>query len=384
MNLTTLSHARPLMLMAAVMCGLGASARADVNSYSVRRTISYSQTSNNAPVSPDFWNLIAFVTCTVPGEMLSATISRSTPGIDIHSMSSALPTFRQYNSPLYSNYASFIAGFPATTYTITVNRGGGPETGSVFLPADRYCTDIPALSGDTFDRVQSYLPSTDFHGTVNGFALAPGTNLGWTYIAVVPDGGPGVIWYAVLAPGETAFQIPAGTLTPSTGYSMGITYLNSTLLEHAGFAMAATSGAEYHRDTSVLFTTRAVGCDLAVTTHPASQEHIVGQSAMLGAAATGLGTLNYQWRKDGIALVDGPTFVGSTLAGATGPGLTITNMHLSDQGEYVCSITDDCGAVITNAATMIIRSHCRADFNDDGAANVQDIFDFLAAWFAGC
>ena len=26
----------------------------------------------------------------------------------------------------------------------------------------------------------------------------------------------------------------------------------------------------------------------------------------------------------------------------------------------------------------------RADFNQSGAVNVQDIFDFLAAWFAGC
>ena len=105
---------------------------------------------------------------------------------------------------------------------------------------------------------------------------------------------------------------------------------------------------------------------------------------MLVTAATGLGTLNYQWRKDGVALVDGPTFVGSTLAGATAAELTITNMRLSDQGEYACSMTDDCGAVVSNAATLIVRSHCRADFNADGAANVQDIFDFLAAWFAGC
>ena len=26
----------------------------------------------------------------------------------------------------------------------------------------------------------------------------------------------------------------------------------------------------------------------------------------------------------------------------------------------------------------------RADFNHDGFINVQDIFDFLAAWFLGC
>jgi hypothetical protein len=27
---------------------------------------------------------------------------------------------------------------------------------------------------------------------------------------------------------------------------------------------------------------------------------------------------------------------------------------------------------------------CPADFNNSGAVNIQDIFDFLTAWFAGC
>ena len=31
-----------------------------------------------------------------------------------------------------------------------------------------------------------------------------------------------------------------------------------------------------------------------------------------------------------------------------------------------------------------LEASCPADFNNDGVVSIQDIFDFLAAWFAGC
>jgi hypothetical protein len=31
-----------------------------------------------------------------------------------------------------------------------------------------------------------------------------------------------------------------------------------------------------------------------------------------------------------------------------------------------------------------INACCKADFNNSGGISVQDIFDFLAAYFAGC
>jgi hypothetical protein len=31
-----------------------------------------------------------------------------------------------------------------------------------------------------------------------------------------------------------------------------------------------------------------------------------------------------------------------------------------------------------------VNTTCPADFNHAGGLTVQDIFDFLAAWFAGC
>ncbi len=39
------------------------------------------------------------------------------------------------------------------------------------------------------------------------------------------------------------------------------------------------------------------------------------------------------------------------------------------------------GAVVDNV--RLIEAPCAVDFNRDGPVNVQDIFDFLTAWFAG-
>jgi hypothetical protein len=42
-----------------------------------------------------------------------------------------------------------------------------------------------------------------------------------------------------------------------------------------------------------------------------------------------------------------------------------------------------CGAADSNIA-ILTTPVCAADFNQSGIVSVQDIFDFLAAYFAGC
>ena len=41
------------------------------------------------------------------------------------------------------------------------------------------------------------------------------------------------------------------------------------------------------------------------------------------------------------------------------------------------------GGAACNPAGNTVAPCCRADFNRSGAVSVQDIFDFLAAYFAG-
>jgi hypothetical protein len=46
-------------------------------------------------------------------------------------------------------------------------------------------------------------------------------------------------------------------------------------------------------------------------------------------------------------------------------------------------VGESVGWIDLDDANVYVATRCAADFNADGAVNVQDIFDFLSSWFAG-
>lgn len=241
-----------------------ATVQADVFYYAVSRSVTYTQSSNAQPSDPEFWSLTAVLFPTVPGEVLSGTLAYNVPPPVSHPLTVA-DHISQYSSPFYADQAQFLLDFPETTYTLTVDRGFGLESGDVFLADDLYCPELPYLTGDTFDRLQNYDSSLAFDGSINGFTLAAGTDVGSCSVVVVEQGVPNAPWQAVLQPGDTAFQIPAGVLLPSTSYSISVVYSNGAQVPDAGFGVA-TSEAQFQRGTSAHFTTQsdAVPCSADV------------------------------------------------------------------------------------------------------------------------
>ncbi len=119
----------------------------------------------------------------------------------------------------------------------------------------------------------------------------------------------------------------------------------------------------------------AVGCRPSITTPPAAQSVVVGHSVGLSIVATG--AVTYQWRKGGAILND-----GGTLSGTHTASLAISVAAISDTGTYDCLVANGCGPTLSAPAILTINS-CPGDFNGTGGVNVQDIFDFLSAWFSG-
>ena len=106
---------------------------------------------------------------------------------------------------------------------------------------------------------------------------------------------------------------------------------------------------------------------------------------MFSVVASSAVPLTYQWRNNGVALSNAPTGTGSVITGATTPTLTVSYVGLADFGSaFDCVVTNSCGSTVSNPAGLGNANRCPMDFNNSGHLEVQDIFDFLSAWFAGC
>lgn len=69
---------------------------------------------------------------------------------------------------------------------------------------------------------------------------------------------------------------------------------------------------------------------ISITTQPMSQTVDVGANVTMTVAATGPGTLAYQWAKN-----------GNTISGATGTTLSLNNVTAASSGSYTCYVTNE-------------------------------------------
>jgi hypothetical protein len=89
---------------------------------------------------------------------------------------------------------------------------------------------------------------------------------------------------------------------------------------------------------------------LAISTQPASQSVVAGQTAKFSVAATGTGTLTYQWKKGGTAI-----------SGATGASYTTPATSSSDNdAQFTVTVTDSNGSVTSNPATLTVTASATA------------------------
>jgi len=129
-----------------------------------------------------------------------------------------------------------------------------------------------------------------------------------------------------------------------------------------------------------------------IITHPATQLVLSGTSVSFTVAATG-GVLTYQWRRNGVNLVN-----GGPISGATTPTLTINPVTLTDNGaSFVCIVTNACGLTASNSAGLAVANipipSCLADvasdsldttYNPNGSVGPEDLDAFIAAFINGC
>lgn len=122
------------------------------------------------------------------------------------------------------------------------------------------------------------------------------------------------------------------------------------------YAQSSTSvsdaGTYYCSVTNVCGTTSSAAKYLTVNTtpaivqHPATSSACIGQSALFTATASGSVPLAYQWYKGS----------GTLITGANASTYLLSSISASDASTYYCKVSNSCGNVNTNSATLTVKN----------------------------
>ncbi|MEI7935271.1 MAG: immunoglobulin domain-containing protein [Verrucomicrobiota bacterium] len=85
----------------------------------------------------------------------------------------------------------------------------------------------------------------------------------------------------------------------------------------------------------------------AITSQPQSLTNLVGGTASFNVTATGTAPMSYQWQFKGTNLTD-----NTRISGASSTCLTISNVLMSDAGNYQVVLTNACGGTNSVVATL--------------------------------
>ncbi|HSW44541.1 MAG TPA: immunoglobulin domain-containing protein [Phycisphaerae bacterium] len=114
----------------------------------------------------------------------------------------------------------------------------------------------------------------------------------------------------------------------------------------------------------------------AITQHPSNQNVCPAATAGFTVAATGDGTLTYQWQKNSVNVTNGGNYSGCTTA-----TLTVSNCDANDAANYRCVVTGGCGNATSNAATLSVTPAGQpGDFDGDTDVDQVD-FSMLQLCF---
>lgn len=176
--------------------------------------------------------------------------------------------------------------------------------------------------------------------------VPPGTTATFTVVAT-----GGSLTYQWKKNGTVISGVTGATLTlPAT-----------TTADAGSYTVTVTNSVSSVTSTAATLTVDSGTVAPVITTQPVAQTGSIGGSVTFTVAATGSGTLSYQWKKDGVAI-----------AGATSATLTLTNIQGSDSGVYSVTVTGTAGTVTSNAVTLAVPASRIANVSVRSGAGTGD------------
>ncbi len=162
----------------------------------------------------------------------------------------------------------------------------------------------------------------------------------------------------LLSGGSTGFSVEAtGTPPlawqwrvggiPSSGATNATVALSNVQSTNSGNYTVVVTDAGSSLTSSVAVLTVLV--PPTITQQPQGATNDPGTTAGFAAAATGTAPLNYQWRLNGVNLIE-----GGRISGAGSNSVTISSVQASDAGNLVLVVTNVAGAVTSAVATLAV------------------------------
>lgn len=229
----------------------------------------------------------------------------------------------------------------ATHYTWTASSGAGITSGQ----------GTTAVTVD-FTAASSIISVT----AENPCATGPAQSTVVVVIAIPDQPGP------ISGPGdvcefETDVAYSIASVAGATGYTWsvpgGAAIVSGQGTTHVTIEFGATSGNVSVSANNSCGTSPAqsapvtVHVPVAIAQDPNHTTVCPGGSAGFTVTATGTGPLDYLWNKDGMPLSDGGQIFGSATH-----TLSIDPVSVDDEGAYDCSVTNLCGALTSDSATL--------------------------------
>lgn len=215
----------------------------------------------------------------------------------------------------------------AATQTLYYRLAAGCVSDTLYTPAVKVVISSPAIT-----------------------AISPATrcNAGVVNLQATATPGASLYWYAD-ATSTTAIGIGSGYTTPS---------INDTTT----YYVMAVEGSCQSARTAVVAT---VNDRIAIAAQPQGQGVCMGSAVTFSINATG-SALTYQWRKDGV-----------NISNATGATYSIANAVGADAGQYDVVITNPCGIVVSNVASLSVQS------SNNWVGQVSSDWNTAANWCGG-
>jgi hypothetical protein len=122
--------------------------------------------------------------------------------------------------------------------------------------------------------------------------------------------------------------------------------INAAAFADSGSAFRCIVSNSVGKDTSAAALLRVLPVPPTITLQPSSASVLVGYTSSFSVAATGTGTLSYQWQKN-----------GAPISGATSPTYTTPTTSLSDNGAtFRCVVANRGGTVTSQSAVLTVNT----------------------------